>query len=223
MAGTAGTIPNDIHAIRQRTIRLPELIPHLRPGDIGLSRSSNFLGRCIRFGQRLEEPGEDAPFSHAFVMAMADGQGDFRTDGSVLESSVRIGYGHLRRFLGQPLLLLRHTRMTPKGYWGGLKALENNIGQLYPVPRLMAHGVDMLRCAAWRRVAGCPAPWRWSELGFTDWPVCSELVGQFVLGGGLPGGWELGEHWKGLTPDHIFDAANAHPELYRPLFCGTLH
>lgn len=43
------------------------------PGDIGLCRGTGLLDRLIETGERLHGAGPDAVYSHAFIVATADG------------------------------------------------------------------------------------------------------------------------------------------------------
>jgi len=44
-----------------------------RPGDIGLCRGTGLLDGLIHLGERLHGAGRDAVFTHAFIVATADG------------------------------------------------------------------------------------------------------------------------------------------------------
>lgn len=222
-----------------------EVLEMLRPGDIGLVRSSHIFGKLIRFGQRLED-GEISPYNHAFIISVPkdtrlrnthiDEEGrrlkrprpainprQYYADGTTAESLWHICHGELKAYINKPIAIGRHINMNQFRFACGYREILDNIGQVYPAHRILLHGIDLLRAYLWRKLIKQQVAWRYSQFGLMDWPVCSELAGQFINAAGLKGGWEGGEKWRGLNPDHIWDAWCEHSiKLWMLVFVGVM-
>lgn len=160
------------------------MIVDYKPGDVLLTANSSFFGKAIRKVQGLLEPGDKANFSHAAII----------TDelGNLVESVATISENNISKYKGVECLLARHEDMAPDAELLGYSEIVNNIGQIYPFHRLLfiAFGLSKIHL---------------------DWPVCSELVSQYLMGAGIDMGlmfrgkrWRGG--WAGVTPDMIEDA-----------------
>jgi len=205
---------------------MPNPVEIFKPGDIGLVQGKALISKMIRFGQKIED-GELSPFNHAYIFARRDEKRpraieDFFCFGDIYESNHRIEKRHISRYLGLPIMVARHRFMDFNAYLKGYKEIENNLGMIYPYPRIALHSIDLVRAWFYRKCFKTTAPFRFSFGSVHgDWPVCSELAGQFILGAGLIGGWEIGERWKGLNPDHLFDVWRKRPDLWEVVFVGT--
>jgi len=203
---------------------LSEILPLLSPGDRFGTKSDGLLSRAIRFGQNLE--GDDlCPINHigGFVKTSFP---LFVTDGTTIESLWKISYSHLREYIGKQVIIARHLHLTSDLYAIGIKEVEDNVGQIYPAPRIALLATDMLRGFFYKKVLSRPVPFRWSSFTLHgDWPVCSELWAQFDIVAGLETGYDCSttcKGWKGVTPEDHYDAWNKRPDLYKILFDGIV-
>lgn len=153
-------------------------------GDILLTDRDSFLGKMIKNVQQVMEPGDEAMFSHVAVI----------TDsvGTLIESSRTISAATVEKYKGVQCLLARHVDMTPEKFALGYKAIEGNLGQVYPFHRLFMIPLGLSKINR-------------------DWPVCSELAAQFYLAAGLDmdlqfRGKPWQGRWTGVTPDVFEDA-----------------
>lgn len=222
-----------------------DVLSVLKPGDIGLVRSSHLFGKLIRFGQGLAD-GEISPYNHAFGVSIpqhielrqsspvgATGRqyrrprlrhSAFFTDGTIFESVKNIQFGDLSKYIGKPIAIARHVDMDIEHFVSGYPQVLNNIGQIYPAHRIVLHALDLLRAFVWRKLIKRQPMWRYAKFGFLDRPVCSELVAQFLISAQLNGGWKDGDTcWRGTNPDHIWDAwGDPDSNMWRLIFVGVM-
>lgn len=114
--------------------------------------------------------------------------------------------------------------MDPSAYENGIMEVKDNINQIYPYHRLIFHGLDMINSWAKRVIfrSKTPLKFRYMRLMPLDWPVCTEMVAQFILACGLEGGWRNGEKWRGVNPDHCHDVVGTRADLWDMIAEGGL-
>ena len=194
-------------------MKLETVIQMARPGDIGLTKNPNGLGKAINYCQRLGE-GDESIFGHALIFTPPEGRDSCLSDGNFIESNTKIRYGHIREYVGNNICIIRHRDMTNALFHKALSVIEGNVGQIYPAHRLLLHLMDVIRGFLYRKITGKKPPFRFSAIHL-DWPLCSELVGQAYVATELPTGWTLGPgKWAGLNPDHIHDGSLNFPNLW---------
>lgn len=206
---------------------LSEIVQRLQPGDVFASRGSGMMSMLIRFGQWLEDCGESAPYNHigGVVHAAAAAPALWFTVGETVESKTVIGRYHLKDYLGEEIIIARHVGMSRSLYKKGIVEVLDNIGQVYPSPRILLHAVDMVRGHVWKKITGRSPKLKMCDFSITgDWPVCSELWAQFFLAAGLPTGFPEDKEgtWKGVTPDDFYDAWRSRLDLWSVIECGKL-
>lgn len=156
----------------------------LQPGDCLLVASNGIFGSAIRQAQglidRVKGETDPVPYNHAAIIIYG-----VRT----LESLSTIRTGSVDDYQGQRAMVIRHRGMTESASQRGFSSTFHHIGKRYPFWRL---GLFLLGLAR--------------PLHFLDWPVCSELVAQFIKGAGLQLGFN-NECWAGVSPEMLEDAA----------------
>jgi len=175
-----------------------------REGDILLvaRTKGGLLGKLINFGQTLG--GDPARYHHVAVF--------IDQHGFLVESLAKIKITHFAGYLkGHYLLaILRHDMMDRERFNRGIVEAYDNVGMVYPAHRIAVHAVEMPLdwCLRKLRLGGLPSWCRLSRHLPLDWPVCSELVAQFLIAAGLSRE-DLGfphKGWRGITPDDFDDA-----------------
>ena len=210
---------------------LDEFLARAKPGDIFLTANPAGLGSLINFGQGLEDGngGMKSQYGHVAIVAAIEDEGvklkHWHVDGHVYESVMVISHNHIRKYYGKECCVIRHREMTIHAYFKGLVEVKDNIGQLYPVHRIVFHGFDMINSWVKRVIFRRSAPLRFRYMKFMplDWPVCSELGAQFIHAAGLEGGWEdRKKGWRGVNPDDFYDCAVTRADLWTLVLEGTL-
>jgi hypothetical protein len=195
-----------------------------QPGDVFATKGKGLLPALVRFGQWLDDC-ESSPYSHIGGFAMELGLNPFVVDGVTIESRTRIGRYHIRDHAGRWIIVMRHRQMDYDKFLLGWRAIGNNIGQVYPVMRLLLHAIDMVRGHLWKKLTGGGPPDYCSSFSLHgDWPVCSELWAQFFLAAGLETGFPEGKEgsWRGVAPDDFYDAWRNRPDLWTVIALGEL-
>ena len=198
------------------------IIKQCEPGDILLTCNPAGLGKLINFGQGIEDGGQTSKYGHVAIFAKRVGT-QWITSAEIFESVMRISKNSINNYHEQDICVIRHTKMTQKKFYKGREEILDNIGQIYPVHRIVLHGFDMINSwikrAVFRRKA--PLKFRYMKLMPMDWPVCSELGAQFIHTAGLQGGWERKKKgWRGVNPDDFDDARINRPELWTTVLEG---
>ncbi|NOR27591.1 MAG: hypothetical protein GQ540_03570 [Lutibacter sp.] len=156
----------------------------LKPGDILLTLVHGWLGNAIIRTQNMIDCETDiVNFSHAAIV--------LDECGNIFESSLKIGANHISKYENVPVLIARHKDMEDWKFKKGIGEALDNEGMFYPLHRLffILFGISAIR---------------------TDWPVCSELVAQFLLKSGIDSDLirkgKKYSKWYGVSPDMIEDA-----------------
>ena len=202
------------------SIRVDSLIKKVRPGDIGLTRNPQGLGVMINFAQSLE--GDKSEFGHALVFGKKVGK-EYVANGRIIESVSTISVNHISKYAGVKVCVFRHKCMTENSFYLGREELIDNIGQPYPFHRLFVHGFDMANVALCRFFSfkKWSPKFRLAKTMPLDWPVCSELTAQFIIGARLETGLP-GKGWRGVNPDHLDDVRESRTDLYETVYYGML-
>lgn len=201
-----------------------KLLASIQPGDIFATQGKGLLPALVRFGQWLDDC-ESAPYSHIGGFSMVLSIHPFLADGTTVEARTKIGYYKITDYVGYNILVMRHRQMDFDRFIVGWREVANNIGQVYPVGRLLLHAADMIRGHVWRRLTGRLPDFFCTDASVSnDWPVCSELWAQFFAAAGLETGFPDGKdgRWKGVSPDDFYDAWRNRPDLWSLIAMGML-
>ena len=168
--------------------------------------------------------GDASRYGHVLVF---DNGGSGFFNGQILESTWRIGPNHIKKYVGQEILVIRHVAMTYSRYQLGRQELEDNFGQYYPFHRLALHGFDIFNDYLLRKMSfghwNLPKGMYTSRmLKFIDWPVCSEYAAQMLQECGLTETGLRLPGWKGLNPDDFDDARLHRPDLWLVVCQGKI-
>jgi hypothetical protein len=149
--------------------------PVLAPGDLFAVKDRDTLGAAINFLQRFWDTAlDDSEYCHNGIIT--------RPTGETLEAVATVREQNLfDAYAGEEVLIVRHTAMTEGRFLTGMAKIAPNIGQWYPVHRLLLHLLRLAKYVHWRAV------------------ICSELVAKFLVGAGLR------RSWYGVTPDNLTD------------------
>jgi hypothetical protein len=201
-------------------ITVSNLIEKVRPGDIGLTKNPQGLGVMINFAQGLE--GDKSEFGHALIFGKKVGK-EYVANGRIIESVSTISVNHISKYSGSHICVFRHKGMTEDSFYLGREELIDNIGQPYPFHRLFVHGFDMANVAVCRFFTANKwmPKFRFAKVMPLDWPVCSELTAQFIIGARLETGLSC-KGWRGVNPDHLDDARQNRADLYETVYYGML-
>ena len=197
-----------------------DILGQCLPGDILLTSNPAGIGKLINFGQGLEEPEKCSQYGHIAIFAKCPGT-VWKTDGMIYESVMTISKNSIDNYDGKKICIIRHSEMTEKKFYLGREEILDNIGQIYPFHRLAFHGLDMVnawikRCI-FRRAA--PLKFRYMKLMPLDWPVCSELGEQFMMGANCNSGIPK-DGWRGVNPDDFDDARFDRPDIWTTILEG---
>ena len=204
-------------------ISINKLITMIQPGDFGLTTNPGgkhgVLGKAIRWATYIEE-GDGVEYGHGIVFAKQQGP-DYTADGSIYESVMKIEKNHIRDYVGSKICIFRHVDMTEKAFFEGREEILDNIGMIYPFHRLPAIMIDMVIAYTFRKFFKTTYRKRLIHLFPMDWPVCTELMAQFIFKSGLETGLKFNT-WKGTTPDHWDDTRKNRFDLYQSVEEGVL-
>ena len=200
-------------------MKVSELFKVVEPGCIALTSSppgsQGILGKGIRFFQYIED-GESSNFGHALIFAHEHGSMDFKADGRIHESVLRISTNHISRYIGSEVLVLKNKFMTSDAFWMGIEEVFDSLGKIYPFHHLLFQAVDCFHAGFFRWAFRYRVKFRFSKLLVLDWPVCSELNAQFLHAAKVPTGL-VKKGWRGVNPDDFDDARKNHPEIWEVL------
>ena len=147
----------------------------LKPGDFFCTDGTGGLSRVITWFERMRAKDGRAEFCHCGTI--------IDSVGKTIESLATIRYGHISDYAGRKVLIGRWRGMTPQGHAEGVKAISDDIGQIYPFWRLPLHALGIA----------------WISSG--KFQVCSERVAQHLIVAGFD---DIGK-WEGQNPDDIAD------------------
>ena len=198
---------------------ITDVLALCEPGDIGLTKNPNGIGKLINFGQGLEDGTGKSTYGHTFVFAISDTH-EFNVNGMIYESVMRISKNHIRKYHQKEMCIIRHKSLDEQKYFAGEEELLDNIGQIYPVHRLLFHGFDMVNAWIKRKFSDKSLKFRYMKFMPLDWPVCSEYATQFLLAAGLETGFNK-QGWRGINPDDFDDVRKRRPDLYTTILEGT--
>ena len=146
----------------------------LQPGDIFLTHDDSWIGRTIRFFERLHSLEDEADYNHAGIITSSEG--------ATLEALWRVRRGNLRaEYAGEKVLIGRHKEMDFQRFMIGWERERKRIGEVYPVSRLVLHALGLGKLIHWHSVV-C------SELAVDDLDVSLRDLG--VSEFQHPYGWE---------------------------------
>ena len=131
----------------------------LKPGDLFATDGKGILAAGIEAVEWFWSTDNSAPYNHLGFIT--------KPDGTTLEARWRFKEYDLANYIGSKVFIVRHKDMTPERFQAGMKAVEGDIGCLYPVWRLPLH---LFRLAKLVRFG--PG-------------VCSEQTGKFLKGAGF--------------------------------------
>ena len=204
---------------------LSEVKKDARPGDVLLTSNPAGIGKLIRFGESIEDCDSSGKYGHVAIIARASEdkpeENINTTDGDIYESVMIISKNHIDKYSSKDILIGRHKQMTPMRYFNGIAEVKDNIGQIYPVHRLIFHGLDMINSWIKRVVFRRKNPLKFRYMRFLplDWPVCSELGAQFFITAGCETGIDK-DGWRGVNPDDFYDAIISRVDLWDIIFEG---
>jgi len=166
-------------------------LPNVCPGDIFCTANPMWLGRAINFVQKIWADDAESKYSHSGVI--------INKWGTTMESLWRVENQDIfKAYKGKPVLIGRHTGMTPITFISGKKNIEPHYKDVYPFYRLFLFMIPPLA--------------RNISLGRV---VCSELTAKFLVGAGIL------QHYKGINPDYIADIIRNYKK-WRIIFEGVL-
>lgn len=185
----------------------------LQTGDIFLTRSDTWLGRAIRFAQRV--PGEEpSQVNHVGVILSGDDyHPELRETAVSIEALWKVRRGYFRRFYGPGtegerslVAVYRDVTLTPAEREEIYLSSRLYAGRHYGVAKIPLHAADWAvsrllgrNVHAFRRLAR-----------LDRYPICSWLVAQAYASTGRAFGVPAGC----ASPDDIWDFVTSHPEKY---------
>lgn len=131
------------------------------PGDIVLCHSTTKLGKLIRFGESLRDPGVDSHWNHAAIISDADG--------TMIEA---VGKGVRKGSLAAyPDHIIIPSRLSPEDTAQALAFAESCVGTEYGYLTAASIGLNLL------------VPW-FIHFQSGDTLICSQLVARALEHGG---------------------------------------
>lgn len=150
-------------------------VPALAAGDLFAVKSRDALGTAINLLQKFWDTAlNDSEYSHNGILTKPTGE-TLEAVATVREQNIFTAYA------GEEVLIARHRSMTESRFLSGMAKVAGNVGQWYPVHRLLLHFLRLAKYVHWRSV------------------ICSELTAKFLVGAGLR------RSWYGVTPDNLTD------------------
>lgn len=147
----------------------------LQPGDIFCVNSGTWLAKSINVAQKFHSSDNQSKYAHAGII--------INETGSTFESLWTIRRSHLDDYIGKEILIGRNEHMTPPVFLDGWATVAKHDGQSYPWWRIPLH--------LFKPIA------KYASTG--KYPVCSELVCEFLQACGLL------REWRGKNPDDVAD------------------
>lgn len=164
--------------------------PNLLPADVVLVRTPGFFGKAIRIFGIIAT--NDADVNHAQIAL-----GNLLAEPQVVESKWRIKRSPLGT---KNIVVWRHKTLSDNVRREvAMKAVEA-CGEHYGFLKIILFVLDAIFHTIWFT----------RKLGFTNFKVCSNLVG-WAYDKTL-GGQAFGEPWQSLTPDGIDDYCKRNPK-----------
>jgi hypothetical protein len=167
------------------------------PGDIILSRSGTWLSKAIRWVQTRQTGS--AEYSHASVSI---------GDGLIIEALWRITIGEIKKYQDQAIEVWR-LPLSDEERRSFERGMMQMAGGDYGLGKLFLFAADAAATQV-SRIFGRKDPvwWFTDNFGFTNIPVCSELVAfgieKFTKFNFLDfSGFDV--PWKRVTPDYLQD------------------
>jgi hypothetical protein len=152
----------------------------LQPGDIFATRALTFLGKSIRFIERLKAESITSEYNHAGII--------LDSSGKTFEALWHIENQNLfDEYKGCEVIIARWKGMTPEAFKKGYIAVLPEQGMMYPFYRIGLHFLGLAK---------------FIHFGLDT--VCSELTEKFLVNAGFCEGFG-GKNWWGLSPEELAD------------------
>jgi hypothetical protein len=169
---------------------LNQALPVLVPGDAVFTRSSSFLGKAIRFWERVQT-GE-AVVNH--VGGMLDGITISEAVGRVIERPI------VEAYADTPLAVYRSRWLTMEERVAIADEWHKAVGTGYPYWRMVPFMLDAVTKSYWFT----------RKLGMRNFRVCSNHYAHGVQA--VTGQMLGGIHWVSHTPDTLHDIMRRHTQ-----------
>lgn len=198
-------------------------IPTLKPGDIILARSGDWISGTIRWFSKRRTGS--ARFSHA-ALAL----GNMHIVPSVIEAITRIRINPLKKYRNQPIIIYRNKHLTST-------ALRSVVTQALTITN---QGYAWLKLPLFAFDALFKTYWFTQYLGITNFKVCSNLIAWVYYATfkglelhSLKGFSEytemldrfksdkvFGINWRSTSPDTIDDWCVTHSDEWEVVYRG---
>ena len=156
----------------------------LQPGDLFATNGDSLLSKAIRVIQWWWSSDNEATYNHVGIYIGAAGIREITKwvdEEKTLEARWRFREFLLKDYLDRPILIVRHNKMTLIRFYMGIKAIQKDLDNIYPMWRLPLHLLHVAKVFAFG-----PG-------------VCSEQTGKFMKGAGFM------NVVYGITPDNLAD------------------
>ena len=149
----------------------------LQPADFVLVNSRSIMGRGISLAEKRNALG-DSQYIHAFNIE--------DTEGGTIDTLLELRRGNINEYAGCPVLIGRYSDANNAWPTQALRQIARDIGQVYPVYRLVLDFFGIGRFFRTKRI------------------VCSERVAKFLY---FLTGMKAFQNWYGWEPSDLADVA----------------